>query len=410
MTSIAERAPDVPSRARRGPAGRGLRPLLTVWGAWLLLMAGANVPAPLYAVYAERFGFSSAVLTVVFATYAFVLVPALMLFGQLSDRFGRRLVIVAGLAVAVLALLVFALARGTAWLFVARALQGLAVGMISSAATAALVELEPRADARRPALLAGLAQAGGSAAGPLVGGVLAQWAPSPLRLPYVVMLAATVAAAALVMAIPEPAGTGAGAWRVTRPNVPAEIVVPFVRLGITAAALWATLALYLSIVPSYTAVLLGTSNLALIAAVSALACAASCTAQIVAHQGIDGRVAQAVGLAVLAAGLVLLVLAAPVASLAVLLAGAVLAGAGHGIGFLYAQDELNRIAPPERRGEVTAAFITCIYAGVATSVIAVGLLDLRVSLSTGVGVVAAMLAATSAATAVWHWRAAQQAR
>jgi MFS family permease len=369
-------------------------------------MAGANVPAPLYAVYGQRFGFSSAILTVVFATYAFVLVPALMLFGQLSDRFGRRLVIVAGLAVAVLALVVFALAQSTVWLFAGRALQGLAVGTISSAATAALVELEPRSDARRPALLAGLAQAGGSGAGPLVGGILGQWAPDPLRLPYVVMLAATVAAAGLVLATPEPAGARAREWHVTRPRVPAEILVPFARLGVTAAALWATLALYLSIVPSYTAELLQTSNLALIAAVSALACAASCVAQVVAHRGMAGRTAQALGLVVLAAGLVLLVLASPLSSLVVLVAGAILAGAGHGMGFLYAQDELNRIAPPERRGEVTAAFITCIYAGVAASVIAIGVLDLRLSLSTGVGIVASILAATAVATAAWHGRAA----
>lgn len=52
-------------------------------------------------------------------------------------------------------------------------------------------------------------------------------------------------------------------------------------------------------------------------------------------------------------------------------------------------DELNRIAAAERRGgEVAAAFITCICAGVARAVIAVGLLDLRVVL------------------AVWHRRAA----
>lgn len=87
------------------------------------------------------------------------------------------------------------------------------------------------------------------------------------------------------------------------------------------------------------------------------------------------------------------------------LAAALLDGAGHGIGFLHAQDELNRIAPPERRGEVTAAFITCIYAGVAGSVIAIGLLDLRVSLSAGVEVVAAVPAAVALATAAWHRRA-----
>src|ERR1044071_8145939 len=96
-------------------------------------MAGANPATPLYAVYAERFHFSSLVLTAVFATYAFVLVPALILFGRLSDRFGRRPVILAGLAVAVAGLLLFTFARGTAWLFGARALQGLAVGMIGGA-------------------------------------------------------------------------------------------------------------------------------------------------------------------------------------------------------------------------------------------------------------------------------------
>ena len=90
--------------------------------------------------------------------------------------------------------------------------------------------------------------------------------------------------------------------------------------------------------------------------------------------------------------------ASPLRSLALLLAAAMLTGAGHGIGFLYAQDDLNRIAPGERRGEVTAAFITCIYG----SVIAVGLLDTRISLTVAVGIVAAVLAVTALAAGAWH--------
>jgi hypothetical protein len=78
-----------------------------------------------------------------------------------------------------------------------------------------------------------------------------------------------------------------------------------------------------------------------------------------------------------------------------------LAGAGHGIGFLGAQDELNRIAPDDRRGEVTAAFITCIYVLVGASVIAVGVLDIRLPLSVAVAVVAAVLASAALATAAW---------
>ena len=70
-----------------------------------------------------------------------------------------------GLGLAILALTFFALATGTAWLFAARATLGVAQGMLSGAATAALAELVPAADPRRAALLATMSRAGGSAAG-----------------------------------------------------------------------------------------------------------------------------------------------------------------------------------------------------------------------------------------------------
>jgi MFS family permease len=385
------------------PAHAGLRPLLTVWGAWLVLMAGVNLATPLYAVYADRFGFSTFVLTAIFAAYAFVLVPSLLLFGRLSDRFGRRPVVLGGLAAACVGLGLFAAADGTAWLFAARVFQGLAVGMISGPATAALVEFDPRRDEQRPALLAGLAQAGGSATGPLLAGVLAQWAPAPRHLSFLLFMGITVVAAGAILTLPEPAEREREPWRIQWPRVPAEVRSDFARVSMTAATVWATVALYLSIVPSYAADLLATHNLALLSAVAALALVASCIAQITAQRlHPAARAGQAVGLSLLALGLVGLVVASPFHSLAVLLGGAVAAGAGHGFGFLSAQDELNAIAPAERRGEVTSAFIGCIYFVVATAVIGSGLLDEWLSLSVAVGAVAVVLACVAAAGAVWQ--------
>jgi MFS family permease len=108
----------------------------------------------------------------------------------LSDRLGRRRVIALGLGVAAAALALFVAARGTGWLFAARAVQGLAVGIITGTA------------------------------GPVLAGVLAQWAPGPRLLCYLIGLAASGALAVAVLRIPEPHPPG-GQWRLQLPSVPA---------------------------------------------------------------------------------------------------------------------------------------------------------------------------------------------
>jgi predicted MFS family arabinose efflux permease len=396
--ATTEPAPPKPAAA---PPRRTTGPFLVVAAALWSLIAGANLPTPLYAVYRERFGFSATVLTLVFTTYAIVLVGALIVCGQLSDRLGRRRVIAAGLGVAMVALGLFALARGTPWLFAARACQGLAAGTVSGAAVAALVELEPSGDGGRAALVATLAQAGGTATGPIVAGVLAEWAPAQRVLCYLVWLGLTGAIAIAVLGIREPA-RATGRWRLQRPSVPPAIRRPFAWAGVTAAAAWAVAALFVSVVPSYAAKLLDSDDLALLGAIAATMLATSCATQWLAS-GRVSRGAQPAGLAVLAGGLLALVVAFPLHSLAIVLAAALLAGSGHGLAFLGAQTELNHIAPSDRRGEVTAAFMSCIYGGVAVSVIGVGVISTSAqSLYTAVAIFAAAIGATAVLTAGWH--------
>jgi MFS family permease len=382
------------------------RPLATVFLAWLWVMAGANLAAPLYAVYAGDFGFSGIVLTTVFATYAVTLVATLLVCGRLADRVGRRPVMLAGLAIAAIALLLFTFATATWWLYSARALQGIAVGLISGPATAALVEIDPLRDQARPALLAGLAQAVGSGAGPLLSGCLAQWAPAPLHTAYVVGLVGTALAAGFVFALPEGAH-GDEPWRIQWPRVPVEIRADFARLGVTAGLVWASLALYLSVVPSYVAKLLSTENLALLGANSALACFTSAITQVWTRKRRgDRRRQQAAGLGLLAVGLALLVASALTQSLVTILLGAVVTGVGHGLGYLHAQDELNDVAPDARRAEVSAAFVCCIYVLVGGSVIGVGVLEEIGSLTRAVGVIGAVLTVAALTAAAWQWRVA----
>src|SRR3954470_6447310 len=378
-----------------------------VAASWFAMMAASNLATPLYAIYEREFGFSKAVLTLVFATYALVLAPSLLIFGQLSDRLWRRRVMAAGFATATSGLVLFAVASSLVWLFAARAVQGLAVGMISGAAAAALVELDPAPQENRAALFAALAQAGGSASGPIIAGMLAEWAPARLVLPVAVFARVGVVATVAALAIPEPGRVLGGRITVVRPSVPREIRALFARVSVTGAAVWAVAACFLSVVPSYAAELLDTSNLALLGAVSAVLLATSCAAQIAARRSSAYARMQALGLVLLAIGLLALVLAFPTRSLVVLLAAGLFAGVGHGLGFLGGQAQLNLAAPPDQRGAVNAAFYTLIYLGVATAVISTGLLTLHYALSTAVTAFAIAVAAVSLATAAWHLRNAE---
>jgi MFS family permease len=373
-----------------------------VAGALASLLLGANLASPLYAVYRERFGFNSLVLTLVFAVYALVLAPSLLLFGALSDRIGRRPVILGALVMGVIALGLFALATSVAWLFAARIVQGVSVGMAGGAATAALVELDPSGDRRHAALLATLAQTVGGAVGPLLTGVLAEWLPAPRVLCYAVGMLACGAAAVLLLAMPEPGQPRGGGWRVPRPSVPPDIRAAFARVAVTGAAVWAVVALFFSVVPSFATERFGTHNLAVLGAISSVALVCSSISQVATRDSIEPRIAQAIGLGLLTAGLAALVLASQSTSPFVLLAASVLAGTGHGLGFLGAQDDLNRLAPPERRGEINAALYMCIYLGIALPVIGVGVLADLTTLTTAVVVFAFVTGAAAVTVAAWH--------
>ncbi|WP_051580054.1 MFS transporter [Pseudonocardia acaciae] len=385
--------------------GAGRRAAFWLYAASLLtLIAGTEVPTPLYVRYRAHFDLSATALTLLFATYALALIPSLLVFGRLADRFGRRGVVVLGLLAATAAAVVLAGAGTVGWLFAGRALQGVAVGAATGAATAALVELEPAGDRARAARYAAMAVAGGGAGGPLLGGLLAEYAPAPSALSYLLVAALQLALTAglLVAGGVVPAVRTA---RARRPGVPAAIRLPFAQVGLTVFTCWSVGALYTSVVPSYAEALLATDNLALLGAVAFVMLATAAAAQFVFRR-MPAHRAQVAGLVLLAAGLVALVVAFPTGSLPWLLASAVTDGAGLGLAFLGAQTQLNHIAPPSRRAELAAAFSVCLYLGVALPVLGVGVLADASSLFTAVLWFAVGTGALGLLTAAWITRTA----
>ena len=101
-------------------------------------------------MYQQRFHFSAATLTAVFAVYVLVLLVTLLFFGSLSDHLGRLPVIVAALVFSVAGCAVFLVAHGTGALFAARSLQGIASGLATGPTGAALIDLQPPGSHRAP--------------------------------------------------------------------------------------------------------------------------------------------------------------------------------------------------------------------------------------------------------------------
>lgn len=137
------------ARADAGPRRRTLPQRVAYWHAAIVIglcLFASVVPSPLYHFYAVAWHFSSLTLTLIYATYAFGVLAALLLAGRVSDQIGRRPVLLAALGTLMVSSVLFIAARSTAWLFVARGVQGLATGAALSAASAALLDLHRRRD------------------------------------------------------------------------------------------------------------------------------------------------------------------------------------------------------------------------------------------------------------------------
>jgi len=378
-----------------GEADMPLDHLRGRWRFWtaayalLVLLTGTNLATPLYRGYEARFGFSALTVTLIFATYMAVLIPSLLVAGPLADAVDRRVVLLAAVGLAALGCLAFALATGTGWLFAARVAQGLAIGAASGAMTAALTGLEPAGDPRRAALVSTTASMAALGLGPLLGGALAQYAPAPRVLPFVVEITMLVPAAITVAALPPTRpSTRPRSWR---PEIPATARSVFVTSGAASFIAFTVVGLFLSLVPTYIVTLSGDTNLFVGGAAVALLPICASLAQLVGY-GRRARALETTGLPLLATGLALLALAGAVSSLALLLAAAMIAGVGQGLVFLGGLTAVNQAAPEASRSAVLSSFYVVVYLGAGLPVIGVVLLAAVTGLSAAVRDFAAVVA------------------
>jgi MFS family permease len=381
-------------------------PRVAFWLVALALsvtMLGTTLPTPLYVIYQQQLGFSTMVMTLLFAAYAAGVLFTLVVVGHASDELGRRRVLLPGLACAALSTVAFLLAHDLPMLFAARILSGFSAGIFTGTATATLIDLSPGKRGPQPTLVATAFNMGGLAIGPLLAGALAQFAPLPLRLPFWVVLGLIVVAAAAVWTIPEtvPAGKRTG-FHFRLPEVPAPVRPAFVPAATAGFAGFAVLGLFAAVAPSFLGQLLGEPSHLLSGAVVFAVFGASALGQVTLSGRIGPR-ALHVGCALLIVGMGLLAASLAAGSLALLVAAAIVAGLGQGLSFHAGLDAVNAKAPADLRGTVASSFFIVMYLGISVPVIGEGIAETGLGLRTAgiaFSVVVAAIAAVALATLV----------
>ena len=241
-------------------------------------------------------------------------------------------------------------------------MQGLAVGTCSGALTAGLVLTEPRGRQARASFLAATATTAACGLGPVLAGALAQYAPDPRSLSYLVEIGLLIPALAAVAMLPASLGRAGGRWRPRWPRLPGAHRGPFLHAALVSLLAWAVAYVVLALVPSYTAAALGGSNLLVDGTAAGSLLLVAAAAQAACRSWGPAR-AQATGLAGLIIGLAGLIAAGAAGSAAVLFGAIAVAGAGQGLAFLGSIRRVNEIAPASQRAGTVAMFYVLTYGG-----------------------------------------------
>jgi len=370
MTNIDVRA--APSTQERQHASG----FWTVAFAFLIVMAFATLPSPLYGLYRARDHLSAIVITVIYAIFAGGTIATLMAVPRIAARAGRRGIMLGAVATMMVAAGLLAAWKALPGLLIGRLLSGSAAGLAASSAITYLIELllrsNPSASMIRARNIGTSVNVGALGVGPLIAGGLAQWASWPLTVPYLVWVALGALALFGLWFVPE---TGAPTHLAT---VSQTTCSPPARLPIPAAAgtlaAFAASGLFAGLAGLILATTLHHPSRALSGATLFLIFSSGVASQLAMTRLRPSRVL-ALGSIFMLAGLVLLVASVRLSTpnLALFLISGALVGAGVGAVFKGTTGIVLETAAPEDRLAMTSALLIAVYVGLSVPVIGIGI-------------------------------------
>ncbi|MGB7382723.1 MAG: MFS transporter [Rhodococcus sp. (in: high G+C Gram-positive bacteria)] len=350
---------------------------------WILVAAGmfavawgGNEFTPLLVMYRLEHGFSAVTVDTFLFAYVIGIVPALLICGPLSDRLGRRPVMLPATAVAAAGSILIALGPDTAaLLFAGRVLSGIALGIgmaVGGSWIKELSALDPATADGTGARRAAMSLTAGFALGAGVAGVLAQWAPWPTHLAYAVHVIICIAAGIGMLSVAETRERAQKGRLIDDLKITAAQHKRFLTIVVPLAPwVFGAASVAYAVLPSLMAERSGGYPIALSALMSVIALGAGFAIQAVGRR-IDTPLAARgalVSLSILVLGMLLAAWAASELTIAAALIAAAVLGCGYGMALVSGLQEVQRIAGPDDLAGLTAVFYSLTYLGFAVPAI-----------------------------------------
>lgn len=351
-----------------------VKPWMRVSSALLAVAWGGNEFTPLLVMYRTVEGYEQVAVDMLLAAYVLGIVPALLIGGPLSDRHGRRALMIPAPILAMVGSILLALGAGSlVLLFVGRVFSGLALGLGMAVGTSWIKELSDRPYEAHPERVSGARRASlsltaGFALGAAIAATLAQFAPLQTVLPYVINLLICLPAVLLVAGAPETRHASA-----PHGSLLSDLKIPATRqhrfwFVVAPSAPWVfgCAASSYAILPALMADVVGPDYGI---AFSGLMCLVGLGCgffiqPLGRHLDRDGSIRSlAVGMVAVILGMLTAVAAAATLNILVVLAASAVLGCGYGLVLVSGLQEVQRIARPDDLAGLTAVFYSLTYVG-----------------------------------------------
>ncbi|GAA5091057.1 MFS transporter [Nocardia iowensis] len=357
---------------RSAPAGVASKRWWGVAAAMFAIAWGGNEFTPLLVMY-KNHGLPATTVDLLLFYYVLGIVPALLIGGPLSDRYGRRTLLRPAPLISATGSLLLAFGSASVPVLSAgRVLCGVALGLAMAVGSSWLKELAqppfgPALPGGTGARRSAMSLTGGFAVGAGSAGVLAQWAPWPNSLAYLINVTLCLAATAWVARAPETILPQANPGRLRDDlKVPAAAHRRF-RCVALPVALWlfTSAGTAYAVMPTLMAPHIHGAPIAFSALVGVITLSCGFAIQSVARRIDKPGTARAavVSLVFVTCGMVTAAWASGALTLWATLATAVILGAGYGIGLVAGLQEIERIARPDDLAGLTAVFYSVSYLG-----------------------------------------------